>query len=354
MRSLARIVVRRADQPAVLRPLTLRRRLPRQVLVPQADRARHHRAVGVVEAQGELEERRAVGPLAGLLVGLGAHELADDGDVRVRLVRPEQIEALDEGVVVGVHPGVGRLGGHELEAEGADPPPPGHLDRVQLAARHPQRRVRPLARLGHDVAQGEVEVLAVVLPALLPEHRQEAAHGVLPHGPLVAEAPVERVQLGDAAALADAELDASVADQVERADPLGDSRRVVRRQLHDAVTEADPRRPLARRAEEHLRRRRVAVLLEDVWNNYKCIMPGQSGRPERREHPIRSRFAPIRSRSSASTDDQQRQPVRRLRPPAALRELAGGDHDRLLAAAPAKTHEDVPHAASSRRRGPPP
>ena len=134
---------------------------------------------------------------------------------------------------------MGGLRRHELEPEGADPPPPGHLDRVELAARDPQRRVRSLPRLGDDVAQREVEVLAVVLPAFLPEHRHQAAHRVLPHRPLVAEATVERVQLGDAAALAHAELDPAVADQVERADPLGDACRVVRRQLDDAVAEPD-------------------------------------------------------------------------------------------------------------------
>ena len=144
------------------------------------------------------------------------------------------------------------------------PAPAGHLDRLELAARDPQRRVRLLARLGDDVAQREVEVLAVVLPALLPEHRHEAAHRVLPHRPLVAEAAVEGVQLGDAAALADAELDPAVAQQVERADPLGDPRRVVGRQLHDAVAEADVLGALAGRGEEHLGRRRVAVLLEEV------------------------------------------------------------------------------------------
>ena len=72
------------------------------------------------------------------------------------------------------------------------------------------------------------------------------------------------MQLGDAAALADAQLDPAVAEEVERADPLGDPRRVVGRQLHDAVAEADVLRPLAGGGEEHLGRRRVAVLLEEV------------------------------------------------------------------------------------------
>ena len=91
-------------------------------------------------------------------------------------------------------------------------------------------------------------------------HRMASSHT----DRLSAEAPIERVQLRDAAALADAQLDAPVAQEVEGADPLGDARRVVGRQLHDAVTEADARRPLAGSGEEHLRRRRVAVLLEEV------------------------------------------------------------------------------------------
>ena len=138
-----------------------------------------------------------------------------------------------------MHPAVAASALTNWKPERADAPAAGHLDRLELAARDPQRRVRLLPRLGDDVAQREVEVLAVVLPALLPEHRHQAAHRVLPHVALVAEAAVERVQLGDAAALADAELDPTVAEQVERADPLGDPGRVVRRQLHDAVTEAD-------------------------------------------------------------------------------------------------------------------
>ena len=72
------------------------------------------------------------------------------------------------------------------------------------------------------------------------------------------------MQLGHARALADAQLDPAVADQVERGDPLGDARRVVRGELHDAVAEADVLGALAGRGEEHLRRRGVRVLLEEV------------------------------------------------------------------------------------------
>ncbi len=54
--------------------------------------------------------------------------------------------------------------------------------------------------------------------------------------------------------------------RVTRRDPLGHTRGVVeaRRQLHDAVPEADVLRPLRGRRQEHLRRARVRVLLEEV------------------------------------------------------------------------------------------
>ena len=248
----------------MLRLLTGGAGLPLLVLVPQADGAGLHRAVGVVEDEGELEERGAVGASAGLLVGGGAHELADHRDVRVRGVVGELVQALGELVVVGVHPRLGCFGRHELEPKGSHAAPARHLDGLELAAGDPQRRVWLLTRLGHDVAQREVEVLAVVLPALLPEHGHEGAHGVLPHGTLLAELAVERVQLGDAGTLAHAELDPPVADEVQGADALGHPGRVVGGQLHDAVPEADVLRALAGGGQEHLGRRGVAVLLEEV------------------------------------------------------------------------------------------
>jgi hypothetical protein len=75
---------------------------------------------------------------------------------------------------------------------------------------------------------------------------------------------VEGVQLGRGRRLAEAELDPPVRHQVKRGDPFGHPRRVVGGQLDDAVTQADPRGPLARRAEEHLGRRAVGVLLQEV------------------------------------------------------------------------------------------
>ena len=176
----------------------------------------------------------------------------------------QQFQFLGERVVVGVHPGLRRFGRHELESERAHAAPAGHADRLHLRARHPQRRMRLLARLGDDVAQREVDVLAVVLPRVVPEHRQAAPDHVLPHLPLVAEADVERMELGRGGRLAEAELDPPVRHQVERGHPLGDACGVVGRELDDAVAEADLLRALAGRGEEHLRRRAVRVLLEEV------------------------------------------------------------------------------------------
>ena len=53
-------------------------------------------------------------------------------------------------------------------------------------------------------------------------------------------------------------------DQVERGDALGAARRVRRRQLHDAVAQADVLGALAGRAEKHLGGRRVRVFLKEM------------------------------------------------------------------------------------------
>ena len=80
------------------------------------------------------------------------------------------------------------------------------------------------------------------------------------------EADVEAAELQQRRALAGAELDAAVRDEVERRDALGDARRVVvaRRHQHDAVAEPDLLGALRAGGEEDLRRRGVRVLLEEV------------------------------------------------------------------------------------------
>jgi hypothetical protein len=121
-----------------------------------------------------------------------------------------------------------------------------------------------LERLWQDIAQRELEVFALVLPRLVPEHRDDAADSVLPGVSLVAKAAVEGVELRDVGTFANPEFDAPTAEQVERAYSLRYSRRVVCRQLDDPVSQTDLLRPLARGGEEHFRGGGVGVLLEEV------------------------------------------------------------------------------------------
>jgi len=62
--------------------------------------------------------------------------------------------------------------------------------------RDPQRRVRLLQRLGHDIAQRKIEMGSVVLAAAFLEHRDDRAHRILPDSPLLLEGAVERLELG--------------------------------------------------------------------------------------------------------------------------------------------------------------
>src|SRR5262249_22192401 len=66
--------------------------------------------------------------------------------------------------------------------------------------------------------------------------------------------------------LAGAELDASVADEIERGDALGDAGRMVvaGRAEHDPVSQADALRALARGRQEHLGRGGMRILFEEV------------------------------------------------------------------------------------------
>ena len=72
------------------------------------------------------------------------------------------------------------------------------------------------------------------------------------------------MQLGRPGRLAHAEIDAAARQQVERRDALGDAVRLVGGELDHAVAEPDVLGALAGGAEEHLGRRGVRVLLEEV------------------------------------------------------------------------------------------
>jgi hypothetical protein len=135
---------------------------------------------------------------------------------------------------------------------------------LELRAAHPQRRVRLLAGLRDDVAQREVEVLAVVLGAPSANIGMRHRDGVLPDRPLVRK---RRSKGCSSVTLDPSPIPSStrpLRQQVEGGHPLGDARRVVRRELDDAVAEADALRALAGGGEEHLGGGGVAVLLHEV------------------------------------------------------------------------------------------
>ena len=153
------------------------------------------------------------------------------------------------------------------KVEGADAVLGGEVDGVASAARHPDRRVGLLERLGDDVAgrHGD-ERAGVAGERLLGEAAQRDAQPFLPHGALVVGVDEEAAELRLRGGLPGAELDPPTGDQVEGRDPLGDAGRVVegRGCLHDPVAEAQVLRALRHRGEEHLGCAGVRVLLEEV------------------------------------------------------------------------------------------
>ena len=127
--------------------------------------------------------------------------------------------------------------------------------------------MRPLARLGDDVARRHGDVAAGVPgERLLGEAAQRDAQSLLPHGALVRRVDQKTAQLGLRRRFAGAEVDAAVREQIEGRETLGHPGRMVegRRHLDDAVAEANALGALRDRGQEHLRRARVAVLLEEV------------------------------------------------------------------------------------------
>ena len=111
----------------------------------------------------------------------------------------------------------------------------------------------------------------------LGETAQRDAQALFPHRALVRGVDQKTAQLGLRRRLAGAEVDPPVRDQVERREALGDAGRVVegRRHLHDAVSEPNALGALRDRGEKHLRRARVAVLLEEVVLDHPHVVDAE-------------------------------------------------------------------------------
>ena len=194
------------------------------------------------------------------------HERGDAGDVRVHGIADRDALARQRGVVV-VHPVARFLRVEEREGQRADALLRRQMNGLAPAAGHPHGWMRPLARLGDDVARRHGDVAAGVPgERLLGEAAQRDAQALLPHGALVRRVDQKTAELGLRRRLAGAEVDAAVREQIEGRETLGHPGRMVegRRHLDDAVPEANALGALRDRGEEHLRRARVAVLLEEV------------------------------------------------------------------------------------------
>ena len=216
--------------------------------------------------------------LDGLLVGRRHHHrqiTADGEDVRVHQ-RCDRDRGLLELLVVAVYALRQRTGPGVGEAQGAKAFLRGHRHRGGPGAGHPHRRMRLLQRLGHDVARWHLDVLTLEAGERFLDHAADRhLERFLPHGPLVRGIDAESAEFANRRRLSGSELHATVGDEIERRNALGDPGRMIDRRgkVHDSEPEPNVLGALARSGEEDLRRGGVAVLLEEVV----------LGQPHRRE-----------------------------------------------------------------------
>ncbi len=254
------------------------RRPPLVVLGPHVRAARSVAPEEVVVAEAVAEEVGALDPTADRLVLVVMdHHRTDAGHLRVD-GPPHRHAGVDEGLLVVVDPRARLLGVDEGERQRAHALAGGEEDRLAAAAGDPQRGVRLLLWLRHHVARWHLDELAIDAGERHLDHAaQRRLETFQPRVALACRVDLEAAQLGLAGGLPAAELDAPVREQIEHGDPLGDTGGVVELRCgqHDAVTEADLLRPLAARGEEHLGRRRVAVLLEEVVLDLPDVLEAQ-------------------------------------------------------------------------------
>ena len=104
------------------------------------------------------------------------------------------------------------------------------------------------------------------------EHWKDRAHGLLEHFLLGFHVAAERRQLGDRGALAHPEFNASLAEEIEHRDALGDARRMIGGELENAVTEPDVFGALAGGGEKGFRRRRMRIFFQKMVFHHPGIV----------------------------------------------------------------------------------
>ena len=226
-------------------------------------------AEDIVMREAVAEEAEAVLAAAARFHLVGMHrEAGDHGDVGIDRVADRHAFLLEDAVVVvDPLPGLARI--DEGEGQRADAAARRQLDGLAVGAGDPERRMRLLHRLRHHVAARHREEFA--LEAGIGVHRHHV--GALLDAPRATsalldriEADIEAAELQQRSALAGAEFDAAVGDEIERGDALGDARRMIvaRRHQADAVAEPDLLGALRAGGQENFRRGGVRIFLEKM------------------------------------------------------------------------------------------
>ena len=153
------------------------------------------------------------------------------------------------------------------------------LDRVLVAAREPQRGIRPLARVEVELEVPVGEVFPLVIEDRAPAGGKKNLERLAVALARLFDVPHEKIRGLDRRDTAPhAELQAPVAHVIEHADLVVEAKRVVPGQAEREGTQPQPLRPLDRRGEHErgraVDRERRALVLGDVPGVEPCLVRG--------------------------------------------------------------------------------
>src|SRR6202158_3895871 len=236
---------------------------------PDVSASRFVLAEDIMMRQAVAEEAQAVFTAAERFHFVWVYrEAGHHRDIGIDRVADRHAFLLEDAVIV-IDPLPGLAGIDESEGQRADAVTRRHLDGLAVGAGDPQRRMRLLQRFWHHIAARHLEELALEAGVGVHHHHVGALlDALVPHPPLLdrIEADIEAAELHQRRALAGAEFDAAVGDEIERGDALGDPRRVIVFRWHqaDAVAETDVPGALRAGREEYFRGGGGRILLEKM------------------------------------------------------------------------------------------